>query len=50
MALNDKGNDDQETLDRFTSMLMTTRRELEVDKIFRAAVKLAASDLSHEGR
>lgn len=38
-------NEEQATLDRFTSLLLKTRQELEVDKIFRAAVKLAASDL-----
>ncbi|MFO0923323.1 MAG: PilT/PilU family type 4a pilus ATPase [Pirellulales bacterium] len=35
----------QEALDRFSSLLLTTRQELEVDKIFRASVKLQASDL-----
>ena len=45
MALGDKGNDDQENIDRFASLLLTTRRELEVDKLFRASVKLVASDL-----
>lgn len=35
----------QDAIDRFSSLLLTTRQELEVDKIFRASVKLQASDL-----
>ncbi len=34
-----------ETMDQFTSMLLKTKQELEVDKIFKASVKLQASDL-----
>ncbi len=37
--------EEQAVLDRFTSGLLKTRQELEIDKVFRASVKLEASDL-----
>ena len=37
--------EEQAILDRFTSGLLKTRQELEIDKVFRASVKLEASDL-----
>jgi twitching motility protein PilT len=45
MATVEADNSVQSQIDRLTSSLLKSRQELEVDKIFRASVKLVASDI-----